>query len=287
MENISRLNQKQRYPIQLKIDPYLFDHYLDGKTILPAVEALIILAKTIKHHFPEININYLQNARFPRFLPVEQKTKSLDAFVDLMDDSAGKITASLATSVKTKAGNITRMLEHARVEFNIDNPVSLPSHSFRSLEKLSGKCINVPADSVYRELVPFGPAFKNIIGDLSLSPEGALAYLSGGNEVIADEILGSPFPFDAAMHAACVWAQRYSNVVPFPIGFTKRVIYQKTDKGKTYLGRIVPVQFAVEPFIFNAWIFDLQGNICEKIEGLQMRDVSNGRRKPPAWIKDK
>jgi hypothetical protein len=145
----------------------------------------------------------------------------------------------------------------------------------------------VPADSVYRELVPFGPAFKNIIGDLSLSPEGALAYLSGGNQVIADEILGSPFPFDAAMHAACVWAQRYSNVVPFPIGFTKRVIYQKTDKGKTYLGRIVPVQFAVEPFIFNAWIFDLQGNICEKIEGLQMSDVSNGRRKPPAWIKDK
>jgi hypothetical protein len=47
----------------------------------------------------------------------------------------------------------------------------------------------------------------------------------------------------------------------------------------------VPVEFTLEPFIFNAWIHDLQGDVCEVIEGIQMRDVSRGRMKPPDWIK--
>jgi hypothetical protein len=286
MENIPRLNQKQRYPLQLKVQPYLFDHYLDGKTIFPAVEALIVLAKTVKQHFPKTNINRLQNARFPRFLIIEPQVNNLDVFVDLVDDGAGKITASLITAVKIKAGNITRMMEYAYAEFNIDTPASISAHPFQSLEKLPGKCINVPAGSVYRELVPFGDAFQNMVGDLSLSPEGALAYLSGGKCDVDEDLLGSPFPFDAAMHAACVWAQRFTDVVPFPIGFAKRNIFQKTKLEGNYLCRIMPVKMDAEPYIFNVWIFDLQGNICEMIEGLQMRDVSQGKRKPPLWIKE-
>jgi hypothetical protein len=286
MENIPSLSKKQRYPLQLKVHPYLYDHHLEGKAIFPAVEALIALAKIAKLYFPKINTNCLHNARFPRFLIIEREVKSLSAFVDLVDCGAGVIAAALTTAVKIKAGNITRMVEHAYVEFSINTTDSVTAHPFRSLEKLSGKCINVPADSVYRELVPFGDAFQNIVGDLSLSPEGALAYLSGGKCDVDDDILGSPFPFDASMHAACVWAQRFTDVVPFPVGLDKRIIYQKTSKGENYLGRIVPVKYDAEPFVFNAWIFDLQGNICEAIEGLQMRDVSQGKRKPPAWIKE-
>jgi hypothetical protein len=287
MENISGIKQKQRYPLQLKIDPYLFDHYLEGKTIFPAVEALIVLAKTVKHHFPKINIDFLQNARFPRFLIIEPQIKNIDVFVDVVDNDAGTIAASLTTAVKIKAGNITRMIEHAYVEFNTtDNPAYIPAHPFQSLEKLSGKCINMPAGSVYRELVPFGDAFQNIVSDLSLSLDGALAYLSGGKCDVDDDLLGSPFPFDAAMHAACVWAQRFTDVVPFPIGFAKRNIFQKTKLKGNYLTRIIPMKYDTEPFIFNIWIFDLQGNICEMIEGLQMRDVSQGKRKSPLWIKE-
>jgi hypothetical protein len=287
MENISGLSTKQRYPLQLKVRPYLFDHYLDGKTILPAVEALIVLAKTIKLYFPKINTNCLQNVRFPRFLIIEPQINSLDVFVELVDNGAGTIAASLITAVKIKAGNITRMFEHASVEFNNpNNHDSISAHPFYSLEKLPGKCINVPAGSVYRELVPFGDAFQNIVGDISLSPEGALAYLSGGKYDVDDDILGSPFPFDAAMHAACVWAQRFTDVVPFPIGFAKRIIYRKTNQGGNYLTRIMPMKYNTEPLIFNIWIFDLQGNVCESIEGLQMRDVSQGKRKTPLWIKE-
>ena len=60
----------------------------------------------------------------------------------------------------------------------------------------------MPSTTIYRELVPFGTAYQNIVGDLSVSPEGALAYLSGGGNEADEDLLGSPFPLDAAMHAA-------------------------------------------------------------------------------------
>ena len=164
-------------------------------------------------------------------------------------------------------------------------PAPCPAAPFRVVEKLEGKCISVPSAAIYRELVPFGTAYQNIIGDLSVSPEGALAYLSGGNYEADENLLGSPFPLDAAMHAACVWGQRFSGIVAFPAGFEKRLIYQKTKKGGGYLGRVVPVNVHQESLIFDAWIYDLNGVIYETISGIKMRDVSQGRLHPPQWIK--
>jgi hypothetical protein len=135
----------------------------------------------------------------------------------------------------------------------------------------------VPSTAIYRELVPFGTAYQNIVGDLSVSPEGALAYISGGGNEANEDLLGSPFPLDAAMHAACFWGQRFTNIVSFPVGFEKRIIYKKTKKGGVYLGRIVPVNVRQNSLIFDVWIYDSEGTICESVSGIQMRDVSQGR----------
>jgi hypothetical protein len=285
MENISRLNHPICRPWEIEIYPHLYDHHFEGKVIFPAAEALIELAKAVQINIPEADINSLTDAYFLRFLAIPADTKVLTASVGIAAAESG-INARLLSSVKSKTGNINRTVEHARVKFAGITVNQLPANPFRAVEKLAGECINVPAATVYRELVSFGAAYQNIISDLSVSRSGALAYLSGGSAPDADDdLLGSPFPFDAVLHTACVWAQRFTGVVPFPVGFVKRIIYHKTKKGETYLGRVVPAEFTRQPFIFNAWICDLQGDVCEVTEGIQMRDVTKGRMKPPAWIK--
>ena len=230
MEIVPRLNQKKRYPWDIEIYPYLRDHHFEGKVILPAVEVLIVLANVVKINFPQINISYLHKARFSRFLSISPDTRRLEVFVDIETTDDG-VVASLLTSVKSKTGTISRTVEHARVEFAAADsaPSSMPLPIV--VKKLGGNCINVPSTTIYRELVPFGTAYQNIVGDLSVSPEGALAYLSGGGNEADEDLLGSPFPLDAAMHAACVWGQRFGGIVSFPAGFEKRIIYQKTKKG--------------------------------------------------------
>lgn len=285
MENVSRLTYPIRQPWAIKIYPHLYDHHLEGKAVFPAAEALIELARAVKINFPQAAVNSLRDADFPRFLSIPEEAKVMAASVNIEIDEANEIAAALFTSLKSKAGNISRTVEHARVKFSEFAGEQLPEHPFRDITKLEGECINVPAAAIYSELVPFGNAYQNISSDLSVSPAGALAYISGGDTESDDDLLGSPFPFDAAMHMACVWAQRFTDVVPFPAGFAKRSIYQKTKKRITYLGRIVPVIFTRKPFVFDAWIYDLQGSVCEVITGIRMVDVSRGRRKPPDWIK--
>ena len=208
----------------------------------------------------------------------------MEIFVDIETTDDG-VVASLLTSLKAKTGKISRTVEHARVEFAAADSAPSPMPIPIVVKKLGGNCINVPSTAIYRELVPFGTAYQNIIGDLSVSPEGALAYVSGGGNEADEDLLGSPFPLDAAMHAACVWGQRFCGIVPFPTGFEKRIIYKKTKKEGVYLGRVVPVNSEPDSLIVDIWIYDSDSVIYESISGVQMRDVSQGRMKPPDWIK--
>lgn len=279
------MNRKHRYSSTIEVPLYLRDHHFEGKVILPAVEALIVLANVVKLHFQQKNINCLFKATFPRFLFIAPETQRLAVWVDVENGGNDHMTGVLLTLIKSRTSAIRRALEHARVEFAMDDSASRPAAPFRVVEKLEGQCIRVPAANIYHELVPFGTAYQNIIGDLAISPEGTLAYLSGGNYEADDNVLGSPFPLDAAMHAACVWGQRFTGIVPFPTGFEKRVIYQKTKNGGRYLGRVVPVHVDRGLLRFDAWIYDLKGVIYEAISGITMRDVTQGRLHPPQWIK--
>jgi hypothetical protein len=285
MEIVPRLNQKIRYPWNIEIYPYLQDHHFDRKVILPAMELLIVLAGVVKINFPPINVSYLHKARFSRFLSILPDTQRLEVFVDIETSDNGVVVASLLTSVKSKDGTISRTVEHARVEFAAADSAPSFVPPFRVVNKLKGNCISVPSTTIYRDLVPLGTAYQNITGDLSVSPEGAVAYLSGGGNEADEDLLGSPFPLDAALHAACVWGQRFADIFALPAGFEKRIIYQKTKKGGAYLGWVVPVKVNHESLIFDAWIYDLDGIMFESISGIQMRDVSQGRLHPPDWIK--
>ena len=285
MEIVSRINPKIRHSREIEIYPYLYDHHIEGKAVFPAAEALITLAGTVKASHPAAAINNMTDAVFPRFLTILPDTKILAVSVDTQEGADGTIAAALLKPVKSPKGNISRLVEYARVKFAGATMSQLPGTPFGDPEKLAGECINVPAAAIYSELVPFGAAYRNITGDLSVSRSGALAYISGGNTNADDELLGSPFPFDAVLHAACVWGQRFAGIVPFPIGFSDRIIYRQTIKRVTYLGRIAPADISRETLIFNAWIYDLNGAICEVISGIQMRVVSRGRMRPPEWIK--
>ena len=285
MAELPRQNIKNRFPLTLLSKAYLRDHFFEGKAVFPAVEALITLARAVQSLYPEVNLFHLARAQFPRMLVIDPASDALDVQIEI-ETSADGISASLMTALQIKNSTIHRTLEHARVTFVRETASPRPAISWRSLRKLEGECIHVPAVSIYRELIPFGLSYQNIIGDLSVSPDGALAEITGGGGEADDSLLGSPFVLDAAMHAACVWGQRFTDIVPFPVGIDRRVIYEPTKKGESYLACIKPVETSREPLVFDVWIFAQNGIMCESITGLRMRDVTQGRMRPPRWIQE-
>jgi hypothetical protein len=284
MEIISGLNQKTRYCYDIELHPYLQDHRVQGKAVLPAVESLIVMAGVVKTHYPTMMMDCLKNATFSRFLTILPDKKIQHVFVDVEDCGDGGITTSLLTSLKSKTGNINRDIEHARVSFYSADSEEFRSPPFHIVNKLEGQCISVPSTTVYRDLIPFGVSFQNIVGDVSVSREGAVAYMFSRNNEADEDLLGSPFALDTVMHAACVWGQRFAGIVPFPVGFEKRIIHRKTKKGEEYLGRVVPLSVNKDSVIFDAWIYK-NDVMYESISGMKLMDVTKGRMRPPDWIK--
>lgn len=261
------------------------DHFFEGKAVFPAVEALITLARAVQSLYPEASLLHLACAQFPRMLVINPAVDQQDVQIEI-ETSADGISASLTTLMEIKNSTIRRTLEHARVTFVQETASPQPAISWRAFRKPGGECIHVPAVSIYRELIPFGRSYQNITGDLTVAKEGALAEITGGSGEADDSLLGSPFVLDAAMHAACVWGQRYADIVAFPVGIDRRVIYSPTKKGETYQACIKPRETDGESLMFDAWIFDQHGIICESISGLTMRDVTQGRMRPPEWIQE-
>jgi hypothetical protein len=138
---------------------------------------------------------------------------------------------------------------------------------------------------LYADLVPFGPAYHNVVGEVSLTPDGASAEVSGGDYREAVGPLGSPFPFDAAMHLACAWGQRYRNLVAFPVGFGCRKIVRPTLNGETYLCHVFPLPGEGAVLRFDVRLYCVDGRPVEIILGLKMRDITGGSLKPPAWVR--
>ncbi|MCP4367256.1 MAG: hypothetical protein GY797_03955, partial [Deltaproteobacteria bacterium] len=283
-----------RLPLDIEIYPYLLDHKFEGKAVLPAVEAMQILAVSTQKYLPDIDIRYIENAKFDKFFYIEPdnapnakpNTKRIKAFNEIKMNENGAITAKLITKTTSKKTGITRVKEHAVMQFSGGKSDTKPPSLDNVSEQIKNG-FNIAPDKLYNDLVPFGPAYHNIKDSLFVSKEGAIAAIQAPEQSAINKLkmpLGSPFPLDAAFHAACAWGQRYMAVVGFPVGFAKRMVIQLTRPGKSYTCLIFPVHVTADLLVFDIRLYDLNGILFEVVSGVQMRDVSAGRMKPPQWV---
>ena len=286
MEDLPQIIETVRLPVSIRVHPYLLDHRFESKVVFPAVEAMQLLADTVKGFRPNVNITVLTDARFDKFLYIEFGITQVAAFCDMTFFKNGDIGAALVTKSRSPKSSITRTKEHGGLLLPHRAP-GMPKPPLDPAAALEGICFEIPAEKIYHDLVPFGKAYRNIHGQLIISEDGAAARthaLSVNTAALNFGDMGSPFPLDAAFHAACVWGQRYAQVVAFPVGIEKRVIFKPTQPGTTYLSRIIPVRKSPDLLTFDIWIYGKDGNLYEGACGVQMRDVSAGRLKPPRWI---
>lgn len=256
-----------------------------GQPVLPAVEAMEILAATVRREDPAQSVTTITNARFDKFLPLDINQHPMSAFANVAQLETGGLQMELATKTKAPMAAITRTKIHAQLTFE-DKQAGTRFVPLDVAAAPEGVCYTVDADKIYAELVPFGPTYRNIKGPVWLSPEGALAAIQSPDRPTASgtNLLGAPFALDAAFHAACVWGQHIHNVVAFPVAIDQRVVYHPTQPNTRYYARVIPRSMTTAHFSFDLWLLDETGQVCEMIQGLKMRDVSGGRIQPPAWI---
>jgi len=265
--------------IHLKVQPWFKDHCFAGKVILPAVETMSLLAQTVLNMSPHVNVQTMERANFLKFLEIPSDATWLDTLVELAESSDGGIFARLLTRKRLKA--MTRLTAHCELSFVSREEVAL----LRRETTTTKTVLEVSAERIYRELVPFGPAYRTLNGRLCLGRDAAWGNLSLPSLESGTSPLGSPFSLDGAMHAACVHGQQHVDFVPFPVGFAKRSIVNPTRPGEEYLVFVHLRSLAANQLVYDLQILDQGKNLRENVLGLRMRDVTGGRIKPPDWIR--
>jgi hypothetical protein len=266
-----------RKTVQIPIHPWFKDHHFNGHCIFPAVESMLLLAGIAKEIRPDIQRSVTSEAVFSKFLPIPEDATTLQVLVDIDEDENG-ISLKLLSKIKFK--KISRIKEHAELFFSVKPPTPAVI-----IKRIPVECVfTIDAKRIYEELVPFGPAYRSLTGALTLSDNmagGTLRAPKLAQQHEMEKEMGSPFPLDGAMHAACVMGQCIADFVPFPIGFASRTIHKPTQAGETYNTIVSPKSAPENELIFNLSICDTTGIIYETIKGLRMRDVSRGTIRPP------
>jgi hypothetical protein len=288
MEDIPAIAGPRRHALMIPNDPVLQDHRFLGQAVLPAVYALEHLARTVGREFPDAVVTFSEAIQFDKFLTLPAAgVPDVAVFVELDPKPDGGVEAVLLTRHVAARSGMTRMKAHVRCRFGaaVDGGEALPP--VPAGREALAETYTLPVDRLYAEMVPFGPAFQNIVSPVRLGPEGARAVVSGGARAGDDRFvqLGSPFPLDAAFHAACAWAQRFYGVVAFPVAMEQRWIRHRTQPGKHYHADIRFRGDEGGALLFDLWLHDREGRLCECIRGLAMRDVSGGRLQPPGWVR--
>jgi hypothetical protein len=260
------------------------DHRFEGNAVFPAVEAMQLLAASARSHFPKIQPLVIHDAVFEKFIYLNEDLKETEIFIEFIEGEDGTLKSKLISRTTSKTLSISRLKEHVALLFHSTRENQTPLPDVQKLADLESQTFRVPASRVYSELVPFGPSYHNIIGDLVLSEKGAVATILAPVNHAASEPLGSPFPLDAAFHATCAWCQCFLKFIGFPVGFKKRRVIHKTIPGKEYVARMIPVQTASDNLVCDLWIWNPDGRLFEAVSGLMMRDVSGSRKRPPQWI---
>lgn len=269
--------------LRIAVPADFLDHAFEGQAVLPAVEILENLARAVHGRFPGVVLRVMEEALFPRFLVLQPGVGAVEAWCELQPLGGGRVRAVLGTAVRSRSGAMGRRVAHGTVVFGgAEAEEDLPAK--RAEAPVTGS-FPVSADRLYRELVPFGPAYRNARDPVVLWEEGAEARVAAPEEGDPGRHLGSPFPLDAALHVACAWCQRFVGTVALPVGFRRRRVIRPIEPGETCRVRLAATGTEGGVFLFDLEMEDPGGNLREALSGIRMRDVSGGRLRPPDWIR--
>lgn len=267
-----------RIPLAIPCKPWFQDHRFGGRAVLPAVETMLLLAARVAEIHPEVDIRVMANGRFAKFLEIPPGAATLAAFVSCEKESDGRVRGKLLSRIQGRV--MSRIQEHGEICFSPADPAVDPVADFVG-DPPAGPLTEIGVEELYRELVPFGPRYRTLRKTLFLSDCEAWGSLEAPRLPIdpIQQIIGSPFPLDGALHAACVLGRQAVDFVPFPVGFSRRVISRPTQPGCRYRTKVIQRSRTGEELVFDLAIFDDAGRIFETVSGVRMRDVRGTSKK--------
>ncbi len=263
----------KRIPCAILVQPWFKDHCIGGMICLPAVETMLFLAAECTSIHPGIDTRIMENVCFGKFLEIPPTAAKLEALMEYSVNTDSRVQVKLLSHTRLKT--MARIKEHGEIFFpagTIDNL------SLQNIDPTppTNTTAEISAAQLYDEIVPLGSRYQTLQEKLLLTKDEAWGELKAPEisfSHVVQDMIGSPFPLDGALQAACVLGQRLTDLVLFPAGFFRRIISRPTLPGAHYLTRVTMTATKHRELVFDVNIFNNEGLLYETVNGLRMRDV--------------
>jgi len=252
-----------RYRLSLRSAPYLIDHCIDGRPVLPMAAALEIIAQFVAAGWPLARVSEVRDLRvlsgimLDGYQPLDLRLRGSKA-----EDSSGIVVEMLDAANSLPYYRAMVMLA----------PAYPPEPPALCAESLSGG-IAVDASRTYRDLLFHGERFRGLRRIATLAPEGADAEVQGS---IPEAFLGAagrekrwlfdPALMDLPPQLAWVWSRRHRGMVALPSRFGRVRRF-----GSDSLPRSLSLSFRLKSashssLLYDAQFIDAQGRLRLLIE---------------------
>ncbi|MBM9604301.1 polyketide synthase dehydratase domain-containing protein [Desulfopila inferna] len=263
----------KRIPCNISVQPWFKDHRIGGRICLPAVETMLFLAAHCASISPETDIRIMEDVRFGKFLEIPPIAARLEALVEYSANIDRRVQVKLLSHIRLKT--MARIIEHGEIFFPAE---TRDNHALQNIDPAppTNTTAEISAAQLYDEIVPLGSRYHTLQEKLLLTKDEAWGKLRAPEISFCyavQDMIGSPFPLDGALHAACVLGQRLTDLVLFPVGFFRRIISRPTLPGALYLTRVTVTAINHRQIVFDLNIFNNEGLLYETVNGLRMRDI--------------
>lgn len=205
-----------RYRLSLRNAPYLIDHCMDGRPVLPMAAALELMAQFAAAGWPQAQVSEVRDLRvlsgvvLDGYAPLDLRLRGSETA-----DPSRILVEIVDAATSQPCYRATLVLA----------PAIPPEPAFERFERLQGG-IALDASLTYREILFHGERFQGLRRIANLSLPGADAEVLGstpeaflGGAGRERKWLFDPALMDLPPQLAWVWSRRHQDMIALPCGF--------------------------------------------------------------------
>jgi hypothetical protein len=251
------------------VQPFLFDHQIDGVPVLPGVMGTEAFAELASLLAPGVHVvgvedeTFLSPFKFHRGRPATLHLSAVAA-----PAGAGEVVASVAlrSIVQPKPELPAQERVHFRARVRLWR--ALPEKPKIAFRKPGAKALGISRDAIY-EAYFHGPAYR-VIERAAVEKDGVVALMAGelppnAAEANAATLLG-PRLVELCFQAAGLWLLARKETMALPTSLERATVYRQEDEaGGKRLHAIVKVRGDGEAF--DCRVVDEKGAVFAEVVG--------------------
>ncbi len=256
--------------LKLEDNPFLMDHVIQGKAVLPVVNAVGWMAQTCENLYPDYNVFKVENTKLFKGI-VFDGTEKDDYIIELKESEKSAEQIVFETTVLSEGGKLPTY--HYKAKVTLRNKKSIPEAPKFS-HQVSGNYEATDGAILYQDGSLFhGKYFQGIEQILDFSEKQIVLSCKAPEVPLSEQ---GQFPVqsvntffaDIQYQGMVVWVQKYlDGAMSLPLQTDSAIIYKTIPFGKALLVNVSIREANEFKMIANCTVYDSEGMVYLETKG--------------------